>query len=532
MARIGEWFRRILYLLNRGRLEAALEEEMNAHRAMMGEPARFGHTLQLRERARDVWGWNWLDGTVRDLRFATRGLRRTPVFTIVVTLSLALGFALTATVVSVVNAYLLRTLPYPAVDRLYHVRYAPPGPWEPRGMTDLDWASVQDVVEFPIASSGESFYLGDDGYTMVLRGLRVSRGFSDGLGVSVVAGRRLSAADFAAGAEPVALIGHALWRDRFAASPGAMGRLLRTESESRPGGAESFRIVGVLAPDFYYGRESRTAVNLYGGALCPNPDLHGPAARGDSTKAAEHRLTDAVRLAATSPIPSDWPGVRLESVHERDGGSLQPVFIGLTVAVGARAGHRLRQRRGADAAARHAASEGRRCSSGAWRDALRRRADDSRGDLAHCRDRAGRRRRRDDRGPGQPVTAGRGATWPAGATRWRHRDRWDDAGGRGRHWRRDGGVDFARAHAGVEPSLMNALQQQGRGASDGPAMRRIRHGLIVFEIAGSLVLLVGCGLMIRSVSQMIKIDLGFQPRRDAAVARHAEERQVSRPGLL
>ena len=113
MTRIGEWFRRILYLLNRGRLEATLEEEMNAHRAMMGEPARFGNTLQLRERARDVWGWNWLDGLVRDLRFAARGLRRTPVFTIVVILSLALGFALTATVVAVVNAYLLRTLPIP-----------------------------------------------------------------------------------------------------------------------------------------------------------------------------------------------------------------------------------------------------------------------------------------------------------------------------------------------------------------------------------------------------------------------------------
>src|SRR6187200_2806909 len=110
MTRIREWFRRIAYLLNRGRVEAALEEEMNAHRAMMGEPARFGNRLQLRERARDVWGWNWLDGLVRDLRFAARGLRRTPVFTIVVILSLALGFALTTTVVAVVSAYLLRTL--------------------------------------------------------------------------------------------------------------------------------------------------------------------------------------------------------------------------------------------------------------------------------------------------------------------------------------------------------------------------------------------------------------------------------------
>ena len=249
MARIGEWFRRILYLLNRGRLEATLEEEMNAHRAMMGEPARFGNRLQVRERARDVWGWNWLDGLVRDLRFAARGLRRTPVFTIVVILSLALGFALTATVVAVVNAYLLRTLPYPAVDRLYHVRYAPPGPWEPRGMTDLDWASVQDVVEYPIASAGESFYLGDVGYAMVLRGLRVSTGFTDGLGVSVVAVRRQSGGDVTAGAVPVALRGHALWQARVAAGAGALGRVLGTEAESRPGGAESVRIGGVLAPD-------------------------------------------------------------------------------------------------------------------------------------------------------------------------------------------------------------------------------------------------------------------------------------------
>ena len=55
MAVVGEWVRRVGYLLNRGRVEAALEEEMRAHRAMMGEPARFGNTLALRERSRDVW---------------------------------------------------------------------------------------------------------------------------------------------------------------------------------------------------------------------------------------------------------------------------------------------------------------------------------------------------------------------------------------------------------------------------------------------------------------------------------------------
>src|SRR5918998_553044 len=78
-----------------GSLDPALQEEMEAHRAMMGEPRWFGNTLQLREKSRDVWGWAWLDAIVRDIRFAGRGLRRTPVFTLVATASLALGLALT-----------------------------------------------------------------------------------------------------------------------------------------------------------------------------------------------------------------------------------------------------------------------------------------------------------------------------------------------------------------------------------------------------------------------------------------------------
>ena len=79
------------------------------------------NALALRERSRDVWGWGWLDALRRDVRFAARGLRRTPVFTLVATLSLALGLALTTSTVSIVNAYLIRSMPYPESDRLYNV---------------------------------------------------------------------------------------------------------------------------------------------------------------------------------------------------------------------------------------------------------------------------------------------------------------------------------------------------------------------------------------------------------------------------
>ena len=262
MARIGEWFRRILYLLNRGRVEATLEEEMIAHRAMMGEPARFGNTLQLRERARDVWGWNWLDGLVRDLRFAARGLRRTPVFTLVVTLSLALGFALTATVVSVVNAYLVRSLPYPAVDRLYHLRYAPPGPWEPRGMTGLDWTSVQDVVEYPDRLGGR----------VVLSG---RRRLCDGVArIAGVAG--LHRWPGRLGRRRAAAVG-SRFRRRRRAGRAHRSRALAGSVCCESGGdrAAAARRIGVPSrhrgelphrrrprPDFYFGRDTRTAVDL------------------------------------------------------------------------------------------------------------------------------------------------------------------------------------------------------------------------------------------------------------------------------
>jgi hypothetical protein len=68
--RLTQWLRRLGYLLNRSRLERELQQEMDGHREMMGDPVRFGNTLRLREESRDLWGWNWLDSISRDIRFA------------------------------------------------------------------------------------------------------------------------------------------------------------------------------------------------------------------------------------------------------------------------------------------------------------------------------------------------------------------------------------------------------------------------------------------------------------------------------
>jgi putative ABC transport system permease protein len=510
MSSMGEWFRRVWYLLNRRRLDEALQAEMAAHRELMAEPRRFGNTLLWRERAADVWGWAWLDALWRDVRFAARGLRRTPLFTAVATLSLALGLALTTSTVSIVNAYLIRSLPYPESDRLYHVRYAPPGPWEPAGMTALDWTSVDDVVEFPIAASGDSFYTGDGGHTRLLRGLRVTRGFAEGLDVAVVAGRRLAAEDFTAGAERTALIGHTLWRDRFGFDTAAIGTLIRVETESRPGTVEALRIVGVLTPGFYFGQD-RAAVDLLVAHPAPLRTYMVRLRAGVPPAEAARRLTDASRRAATSPIPNDWPGVQLESARDRWLASVRPVLLGISVAVSlvlvivcanVAVLMLLRSmRRQKEVAVRLALGSG-------WRDIFRMLLAET-GILCIVAVLAGITGVATLLSVLSPIIEarlGRPAPSAAGITI-------------------DTNVIVIVAVIGllaaVALSLMPLLGlERGSGSvflhdarvtTEGKLMRRLRRGLIAFEIAGSLVLLVGCGLMVRSVMTMMNTDLGFDP---------------------
>ncbi|HET7697068.1 MAG TPA: ABC transporter permease [Vicinamibacterales bacterium] len=450
---------------------------------------------------------NWL--------YAARGLRRTPAFTLAAVASLSVGLALAASAVSVVNAYLIRSLPYRDAGRIYHLRYAPPGPWEPRGMTALDWTAVADVVEHPIASAGETFHVSDGGFSTSLRALRVTHGFVEGLGVRVVSGRTLQPHDFAAGGEPAALIGHALWRERFGADPGAIGRVILAEAESRPGAPETFRIAGVLEPDFYYGREARTGVDLLVTQAAPIRAYMVKLRQGVLPAVAERRITDAARAAATSPIPAGWTGVQLESAHERWVGSVRPVLLGVVIAVALvlvivcanvavlmllRAMQRRREvavrlalGAGWTQIARMLMAEtallsGAGLAGGLGLTAL------SLGTLA----------------PLIETQLGRQAPNAAGI-------------------QIDATVLLAVAAAGLLAAvaislaplasslvpggraLTDALRQSGRGVSGGRPMRRLRGGLIAFEVAGSLVLLVACGLMVRSLIAMVSTDLGFDP---------------------
>lgn len=464
-------------------------------------------TRKLEARGR----WEQAADITRAMRMAGRSLRRAPGFATAVVLTLSFGMALVASVIAIVNGYVARALPYPDVGRLFHVMYAPPGPVEPRGVTPIDWNGLRDVIENPITTSGDTYYIGGDaGFAQSVRGLRVSQGFLAALRVQPAVGRSFAADDFAGGSESPVMIGHALWRDRFGGDASIVGRTLRVESENAPGTTETLRIIGVLPPGFWFGRDSRAPVELMRPLLVPVRTYMVQLREGVSPAQAEQRLTAAARAIATW-IPPDWTGVHLENVHERYVANLRPTLRAIVVAAALVLAiacanvavlvllRTLRRQR--EMAVRVSLGAGRRHLLGMFGLEI--------GLLGFV-----------------AVVVGLAAT--TGILR-----------GLSPLIETQLGRPSARGTAGitVDPMVLlvvagigvvialslslvpmlapwprripDLLRRGGGTTSDGATMRWVRSTLIAVEIGGSLALLVGAGLMIRSASALLRTDLGF-----------------------
>jgi len=247
MAIIGEWIRRLGYLLRRRAREDELRREMEEHRAQMGEPPAFGNTLRLREEARDAWGWRWLDDLVQDTRFAWRTLRQSPGFALTAILTLALGIGVNIAMFSLVNGLLLRPL-YAGADDVVSVHSrstAPSG-----GARAFSYPNYRDLQEATadvfanLAASSTSFVGLDVG-----RGPRrsmasaVTANYFQIFGMPLAHGRSFTVEEERPGAGiRVAIIGYPLW-EQLGADPGMLGRLVRISGEH-------FTVVGVAREGF------------------------------------------------------------------------------------------------------------------------------------------------------------------------------------------------------------------------------------------------------------------------------------------
>ena len=181
-----------------------------------------------------------------DLRLACRSLSKTRGFAVSAIGSLALGMTLCTTAAAVMKAYLLEELPYPASERLYSIRYAPPGQPAPAEMERLDWSSLSDVIEHPVAWDLDMFYLTGGDHSERAPGAWITRDFMEGLGIQPAIGRAFLPEEFEPGGPQVALISHELWQTRFGGDPGIVGKRFNAYVSDRPEDPEAFSIVGVM----------------------------------------------------------------------------------------------------------------------------------------------------------------------------------------------------------------------------------------------------------------------------------------------
>jgi predicted permease len=189
-----------------------------------------------------------LDSLVKDIRYGVRNLARTPVFSAVAVLTLALGIGANTAIFSVVENVLLRPLPYPHPENLVEIwnTYPPQLPRAELSPGDYaDWhqqaTSFSEMGAYVDISRG--FNLTDDGEPQrVLVGYASSDLFSM-LGVRVVAGRSFVSEENQAGSAPIVMLGHRLWESRFGRDPAVVGRTVALDNKR-------YTVVGILPAGF------------------------------------------------------------------------------------------------------------------------------------------------------------------------------------------------------------------------------------------------------------------------------------------
>jgi predicted permease len=247
-------------LVHRRRMDRDLDDELAFHLAMRAEqyggdaPARakasrqFGNATRIRETCRELWTFAPLETLWQDLRYAFRTLARTPAFTIVALLSLALGIGANTALFSLMNVMLLRALPVKNPEALVEfIRAIPGGPMMgnlPYPIFEFfrkDNTALSDV--FAISESSPVFRVG--GRSDRVTAHEVSGSFFPSLGVQALKGRTIWPDDDRAGAaNRVAVISHAFWSRRFGRSPSALGSSVRLEGEL-------FTVIGIMPPEFF-----------------------------------------------------------------------------------------------------------------------------------------------------------------------------------------------------------------------------------------------------------------------------------------
>jgi len=222
---------------------------MNPEQARYAAMRAFGNPTLFMEEARDTWGWTWLEQIAQDFRYGLRSLRKGPGFSAVAILSLALGIMATAAMYSVIYGVVLNPFPYRDVDSLMSVKVWSPDSsrWRFNYTVDqfLEIAERNSIFQGTIASTVSDVVWTSEGEPKRLRGNVCTMNTFEVMGVPPLLGRTPVAADSAPGAPPVAVLGYKFWMQQFGGDRSVLGRTMRLNDTVRT-------VIGVMPPRFMW----------------------------------------------------------------------------------------------------------------------------------------------------------------------------------------------------------------------------------------------------------------------------------------
>jgi putative ABC transport system permease protein len=250
---LRELARRLSMLMHRRQFDADLEEEvrlhlelrqeeqfesgMTANEARAAAQRRFGNATYLKEESRIAWGWEWFENLAQDVRYGLRMLRKSPGFTAVAILTLALGIGANTAIFSVINGVLLSPLPYKNPKQLVVIKEndSPPNVMDIQRQTRTFSQGGGINVE-------KMDYIGATEPVQVRVGL-INAGFLETLGVQPILGRIISPGEDVQGGPRLAMVSNHFWQNYLGSDPHAVGNTIQL-------GGNSYTVIGVMPASF------------------------------------------------------------------------------------------------------------------------------------------------------------------------------------------------------------------------------------------------------------------------------------------
>jgi predicted permease len=321
-------FRKLFLLFRRDHFRSELGEEMAFHRVerqqeleasgMTPKQARsaaareFGNIEQLKERSTEAVGFRF-ESVMQDMRYAVRQLIQNPGFTIVITLTLGLSIGANSAIFSVIDAVLLKPLPYPEADRLQRIFLSndafpqfPLNPWDFH-----DYRSRDTSFESLAAYTRSDTQLSGSGEPVRLNGFAVTSGYFHTLGLRPQLGREFDAQAEIQGSGSQVMLSDRLWRSRFNADPSILGRKITLDMQP-------YTVVGVMPPGMEHPGNSYRAV-AFGGSV----DIWTPFVfQGNPSQRGSHYLEGIGRLkpgVTTAQAQSELNTIMTQLGREHEG---------------------------------------------------------------------------------------------------------------------------------------------------------------------------------------------------------------------